>query len=1036
MKQTAAAVLLTSSLLSFSPAAYGKTTSIQQSMEAIKVELNKSTTYYVYPSLKGELVSSSALYPILNSAKKNYETAKKALAASKLSEKEKQAQLKEIEALYQEKITKGLVPYIDAYNYADKYLNPLLKDIKEAEAKNDFAAVEKAYHKLSYQLKGRTAILYRFSGKASRDLLLKKYKKPADDKRDELMVPVTIYMKTVEIDKLLFAGKKEEAKKVLESIQALLHRLPSAEKNPFIAELLKEVNKVQEEINPTAVVPPVTGGGTSGGGGGSSYTPPNVGLEIQSELTQPGTYGPTSGSQVIEGNLIVNSPGVILRNVTIKGDLILGEQIGEGDVHLQGVNVQGKTIVNGGGKNSIYFTDSVLATVIVNKNTGGVRIVAQGNTQVVEVQLETPTLVVESGLSGNATGFENVVVSEAMQAVGSDYHVELVGEFETINSRASNIRISLSETTDIRTLILNAATQIFGTGNIRTAEINANGSTLSQRPQNVVLNIGQVEIAGDQVTESYSDESVTETTISAIKASQGSVSLDLTNFISSLTAEDFQVSAKIDGQPYTLQNVNYNANLQRLTYSPIPLSGNIGKTAEITVQPSQGNTVVRGEVKTASFEVGTGFAGRITDIQGVGTANLNIKFRQGTGTQEGTIVGETTTDRHGYYSINLPAGTYTGEFSGPGYVTSYMVGNTASDVFLIDQNETAIRAAASNEVKIMLSWGEHPRDLDSHLTGPGADGLPFHIAFYNKKEIVDGTTYVDLDWDDTDSFGPETTTIRKLVDGEYRFYIHNWSGESDLGSSGAKVSLYKGNTPIPNSTFEVPQINGDARYWIVFDLKVSNNGETLEVIPINEMVYVENPQYETIESEVSRLEQLVNFGEEVPGLEDVGYAENVYNRLLNIISPLNTSGQSPIITEQQKLELLERLADVKVAIDSAKERLHAVSTDSSVTSITIAGVVGILDETSGDYKVVLPSETDLTTIEASDIIAVVTDEKATMTSAITSDNGFTWTVVVTAEDGSSTIYTINVLVEEEIGGSGTKVELFEALLEESGIYLN
>ncbi|WP_313892455.1 hypothetical protein [Psychrobacillus sp.] len=267
-KEIIVAVLLVSTILSFSPIAYGETTSVQQSIDAIKMEMKQAALAYVEPALKGELVPSSSLDPVLNSVKKNYEATKKLILASNLSEKEKQAKLKELEALYEEKIVKGLIPYIDAYNYATKYLDPLLKEIKEAEAKNDFLAVEKAYHKLSVQLKSRTSILYRFTGKAPRDLLLEKYKKPADAKRDELIIPVTIIMKSAEASQLYQAGKVEEAKKIVEEIQALAAKLSNTQ--PFHQALQKELERLQAIFFPTPVTPPSIGGGDSSGSSESS----------------------------------------------------------------------------------------------------------------------------------------------------------------------------------------------------------------------------------------------------------------------------------------------------------------------------------------------------------------------------------------------------------------------------------------------------------------------------------------------------------------------------------------------------------------------------------------------------------------------------------------------------------------------------------------------------------------------------------------------------------------------------------------------
>ncbi|MER2079712.1 hypothetical protein, partial [Psychrobacillus psychrotolerans] len=215
--------------------------------------------------------------------------------ASNLSEKEKQAKLKEIEALYEEKIIKGLIPYIDAYNYAKKYLEPLLKEIQEAEAKNDFLAVEKAYHKLSVQLKSRTSILYRFSGKAPRDLLLAKYKKPADNKRDEMMVPVTIIMKLTNALQLCQAGKIEEVKKAKEDISSLVAKLSST--NPFHLALIKELEKLQA----------------------ISCSVPSVASSV---ILAPGSHG-KAGNKKVTG-LIVTAKYVVTKGTNFYGVLANG----------------------------------------------------------------------------------------------------------------------------------------------------------------------------------------------------------------------------------------------------------------------------------------------------------------------------------------------------------------------------------------------------------------------------------------------------------------------------------------------------------------------------------------------------------------------------------------------------------------------------------------------------------------------------------------------------------------------------------------
>jgi len=516
-----------------------------------------------------------------------------------------------------------------------------------------------------------------------------------------------------------------------------------------------------------------------------------------------GIHGPATGKQVITSDVIIKKDKVKLRNTVIKGNLIIDKEVGDGEVYLDGVTVEGQTIVRGGGENSVFFKDSVLATVIVNKNNGAVRIVAQGATEVYEVQLDTPAKVVEEGLTGAAQGFTDIVVSEAMQQ--NTYGVQLLGDFETINVRARNIQLHLNDETDIRHLILNVASHILGTGNIQLAEINANGSTISKRPQNLVLNTGQVQINGETIDESYSASEVTE--LLSTKAMPGTIAIDMTNFVSTISEDDFEVTATMNGQPVALYDLSYHVNERRFTYEPFSIVDYAGQVVEITVHPKN---KVSGVSLVSSYVIGTGFGGKITDIQGVGLANATLTFKNA----QDQVAGTTVTDRNGYYTIQLPAGVYQGEISGAGYITSPIIATAATDVFLMDQNETGIRAAAIDEIKIMLDWGEKPRDLDSHLTGPVQDGGRFHVYYADKVHQHDDMQYVDLDWDDTNSYGPETTVIRKFVDGEYHFFVYNFYSHDDrITESDARVRVYLGNSVTPDYEFTVPKEDSDDLYW-------------------------------------------------------------------------------------------------------------------------------------------------------------------------------------------------------------------------------
>jgi hypothetical protein len=124
-------------------------------------------------------------------------------------------------------------------------------------------------------------------------------------------------------------------------------------------------------------------------------------------------------------------------------------------------------------------------------------------------------------------------------------------------------------------------------------------------------------------------------------------------------------------------------------------------------------------------------------------------------------------------------------------------------------------------VTVMLTWGEAPSDLDSHLTGPGG----VHV-YYSQLGSKVAAPHAELDTDDTSSFGPEITTIPRLTPGTWRYSVHNYSGQSSgrMESSRAVVNLVVGRTGLIRR-YEVPTSNpGSGNLWTVFELVVDGSG--------------------------------------------------------------------------------------------------------------------------------------------------------------------------------------------------------------------
>src|SRR5699024_6779854 len=216
-------------------------------------------------------------------------------------------------------------------------------------------------------------------------------------------------------------------------------------------------------------------------------------------------------------------------------------------------------------------------------------------------------------------------------------------------------------------------------------------------------------------------------------------------------------------------------------------------------------------------------SGTITDaLTGEGVPNVEISVVKEKNNSSGEVLDTITTDDAGYYSVELPGGNYTLLLSAEGYVSTTKNIVVIGDSEKPNQNATITPELEEEEMRIVLTWGEEPSDLDSHLTGPKVDGGRFHI-YWSNKVYKDAETEVNLDKDDVSSYGPETiTVINQVADGTYKYNVFNYSGryisednKMDLANSSAKVEVYKGENLI--QTYNVPT-NIEGNMWKVFEI--------------------------------------------------------------------------------------------------------------------------------------------------------------------------------------------------------------------------
>ncbi|MGN0997277.1 MAG: hypothetical protein ACI4PG_10255, partial [Candidatus Ventricola sp.] len=197
-----------------------------------------------------------------------------------------------------------------------------------------------------------------------------------------------------------------------------------------------------------------------------------------------------------------------------------------------------------------------------------------------------------------------------------------------------------------------------------------------------------------------------------------------------------------------------------------------------------------------------------------------------------TICGQTVyTDRNGEFVVGVDAGAvpYTVEHS------DYIPVN---DAFTATGGQQSIIIAVSrrmawNEYRVVLTWGAYPRDLDSHLWGVSESGSSYHV-FFPQLRADSGKAL--LEWDDTTSYGPETTHFLAYPGKTYTFSIHDYTHRGSsftdaMANSGAKVVVYRGDALL--AIYEVPA--GDGTVWDVFT--VYDN----EITPVNTMTYRSDP---------------------------------------------------------------------------------------------------------------------------------------------------------------------------------------------------
>jgi hypothetical protein len=226
---------------------------------------------------------------------------------------------------------------------------------------------------------------------------------------------------------------------------------------------------------------------------------------------------------------------------------------------------------------------------------------------------------------------------------------------------------------------------------------------------------------------------------------------------------------------------------------------------------------------TLTLTVGPGgsISGTVTNAtNGQSIAGATVRALQ----DEIVIDSVTSGDGGGYAFPELPPGTYSLEARAAGFLRS-----TVGGVVVVATQNTAqnLSLRRPGELRMVLTWGDSPSDLDSHLWLPG--DKPYHV-YYGRRGSVDACPFVNLDFDARSGYGPETVTIaQRILTGTYTYAVYNFSGSPDVTASGARVQVFDASGL--RATFTVPT-SGTGQWWRV--LRV--DGATGAVSEVNEIL--------------------------------------------------------------------------------------------------------------------------------------------------------------------------------------------------------
>ena len=156
------------------------------------------------------------------------------------------------------------------------------------------------------------------------------------------------------------------------------------------------------------------------------------------------------------------------------------------------------------------------------------------------------------------------------------------------------------------------------------------------------------------------------------------------------------------------------------------------------------------------------------------------------------------------------------------------------------------------QLKISVTWGRDPRDLDTYFWIP-TDPTKVIYAAAGKKGSLTTSPWAAIDRDDKNGYGPENVTVSTHDDGSGRqvYYNGNYTyalfnashtchghhhcDSINFAGSSAKVTIFfNGSLQTTYYASAATGASSENNWWHVFDLQITDN--LITIVSVNQVI--------------------------------------------------------------------------------------------------------------------------------------------------------------------------------------------------------